>query len=155
MPQDQEIRNLVAKMKLMPVPELVTDKRLLLCDDSIVRGTQLGETAALLYKCNAREVHIRSACPPLLFGCKYLNFSTSRSETDLVARRTVIELEGQLPENLDEYCDPLHEKYHAMVNCICKRLNFSSLKYQNLPDMLDAIGIGPEKICTYCWNGRE
>ena len=108
MPQDQEIRNLVAKMKLMPVPELVTDKRLLLCDDSIVRGTQLGETAALLYKCNAREVHIRSACPPLLFGCKYLNFSTSRSETDLVARRTVIELEGQLPENLDEYCDPLH-----------------------------------------------
>ena len=155
MPQDQEIRNLVAKMKLMPVPELVTDKRLLLCDDSIVRGTQLGETAALLYKCNAREVHIRSACPPLLFGCKYLNFSTSRSETDLVARRAIIELEGQLPENLDEYCDPLHEKYYSMVNCIRKRLNFSSLKYQNLPDMLDAIGIGPKKICTYCWNGKE
>ena len=155
MPQDQEIRNLVAKMKLMPVPELVANKRLLFCDDSIVRGTQLKETADLLYKCNAREVHMRSACPPLVFGCKYLNFSTSRSETDLAARRAIIELEGKLPENLDDYCDPAHEKYHCMVNCISKRLNFSSLKYQNLPDMLDAIGIGPEKICTYCWNGKE
>lgn len=155
MPQDQEIRNLVARMKLMPVPELVAGKRLLLCDDSIVRGTQLGETADLLYKCNASEVHIRPACPPLVFGCKYLNFSTSRSEMDLAARRAIIELEGKEPESLDDYCDPGHEKYHCMVECICQRLNFTSLAYQNLPDMLDAIGIGPDKICTYCWNGKE
>lgn len=155
MPQDQNIRNLVAKMKLMPVPDLISDKRLLFCDDSIVRGTQMRETVDLLYQCNARDVHIRSACPPLVFGCKYLNFSTSRSEMDLAARRAIIELEGKEPESFAEYCDPKHEKYQCMVNCIGKRLNFSTLKYQNLHDMLDAIGIGEDKICTYCWNGKE
>lgn len=155
MPQDQAIRNLVAKMKLMPVPELVADKRLLFCDDSIVRGTQLRETVDLLYQCNAREVHIRPACPPLVFGCKYLNFSTSRSEMDLAARQAIIELEGKEPKSFDAYCDPANEKYHRMVDCICQRLNFSTLKYQNLPDMLEAIGIGKDKICTYCWNGKE
>ena len=155
MPQDQSIRNLVAKMKLMPVPELVSDKRLLFCDDSIVRGTQLRETVDLLYKCNAREVHIRSACPPLVFGCKYLNFSTSRSEMDLAARQAIIELEGKEPESFDAYCDPANEKYNCMVNCIKKRLNFSGLKYQNLYDMIDAIGLDKDKICTYCWNGKE
>ncbi|MEN6349094.1 MAG: amidophosphoribosyltransferase [Syntrophomonas sp.] len=155
MPQDQEIRNLVARMKLMPIPELVSDKRLLFCDDSIVRGTQLRETVDLLYKCNAREVHIRSACPPLVFGCKYLNFSTSRSEMDLAARQAIIELEGKEPESFEAYCDPANEKYDCMVNCIKKRLNFSGLKYQNLHDMIDAIGIDPDKICTYCWNGKE
>ncbi|MDD3269082.1 MAG: amidophosphoribosyltransferase [Syntrophomonadaceae bacterium] len=155
MPQDQDIRNLVAKMKLMPVPELIADKRLLFCDDSIVRGTQMRETVDLLYKCNAREVHIRSACPPLVYGCKFLNFSTSRSEMDLAARQAIIELEGKEPESLDAYCDPANEKYTCMVNCISKRLSFSTLKYQNLHDMLDAIGIGKDKICTYCWNGKE
>ncbi|MEQ8175641.1 MAG: amidophosphoribosyltransferase [Syntrophomonadaceae bacterium] len=155
MPQDQEIRNLVAKMKLMPVPELVADKRLLFCDDSIVRGTQLRETVELLYQCNAREVHIRPACPPLVFGCKYLNFSTSRSEMDLAARQAIFEMEGKEPKSFDAYCDPANEKYHRMVDCICRRLNFSTLKYQNLPDMLEAIGIGRDKICTYCWNGKE
>jgi amidophosphoribosyltransferase len=155
MPQDQTIRNLVARMKLMPIPELVADKRLLFCDDSIVRGTQLRETVNLLYKCNAREVHIRSACPPLVFGCKYLNFSTSRSEMDLAARQAIIELEGKEPESFDAYCDPTNEKYNCMVNCIKKRLNFATLKYQNIHDMLDAIGIDKDKICTYCWNGNE
>lgn len=155
MPQDQDIRNLVAKMKLMPVPELVSGKSLLFCDDSIVRGTQLRETVDLLYKCDAREVHIRPACPPLVFGCKYLNFSTSRSEMDLAARQAIIELEGREPDSLADYCDPANDKYHNMVDCICKRLNFSSLKYQNLHDMLDAIGIGQDNICTYCWNGKE
>lgn len=155
MPQNQEIRNLVARMKLMPISELVSGKRLLFCDDSIVRGTQMRETVDLLYKCNASEVHIRSACPPIIFGCKYLNFSTSRSETDLVARKAIIELEGKEPDCLKEYCDPSTEKYNFMVDCISKRLKFSSLKYQNIHDMLDAIGIGKEKICTYCWNGQE
>ncbi len=155
MPQDQNIRNLVARMKLTPIPELVADKRLLFCDDSIVRGTQLRETVDLLYKCKAREVHIRSACPPLVFGCKYLNFSTSRSELDLAARQAIIELEGKEPESFSAYCDPGTEKYDAMVKCISKILNFSTLKYQNLHDMLEAIGIDKDKICTYCWNGKE
>lgn len=155
MPQDQNIRNLVARMKLMPIPELINDKRLLFCDDSIVRGTQLRETVDLLYNSNAREVHIRSACPPLVFGCKYLNFSASRSELDLVARQAIIDLEGKEPESFSDYCDPLNEKYNCMVNCIRKKLNFSTLKYQNIHDMLDAIGIDKEKICTYCWNGKE
>jgi len=155
MPQDQGIRNLVARMKLMPIPSLVAGKRLLFCDDSIVRGTQMRETVELLYNCHAREVHIRSACPPLVFGCKFLNFSRSRSEMDLVARQAIIDLEGREPESLAEYCDPTSEKYSAMVNSIKKRLNFSTLKYQNIHDMLDAIGIDRNKICTYCWNGQE
>lgn len=154
-PQDQDIRNLVARMKLMPIPELVSGKRLLFCDDSIVRGTQMRETVDLLYKCDAREVHIRSACPPIIFGCKYLNFSASRSVMDLAARRAIRELEGKEPDSLDEYCDPAAEKYDCMLNCICRRLNFSSLRYQNINDMLDAIGIGRDKLCTYCWNGKE
>ncbi|MBP1745076.1 MAG: purF [Firmicutes bacterium] len=155
MPQDQDIRNLVARMKLMPIPELVAGKRLLFCDDSIVRGTQLRETVELLYSSKAKEVHIRSACPPLVFGCKYLNFSTSRSEMDLIARQAIIELEGKEPESLQEYCDPDNEKYDCMLECIKKKLNFSTLKFQNINDMRDAIGIGKENLCTYCWNGVE
>ncbi len=155
MPQDQSIRNLVARMKLMPIPELVSDKRLLFCDDSIVRGTQLRETVDLLYKCNAKEVHIRPACPPLVFGCKYLNFSTSQSDMDLIARQAIIELEGKEPDSFDAYCDPKNDKYNCMVDCISKKLNFSGLKYQNVYDMVDAIGIGMDKVCTYCWNGKE
>lgn len=155
MPQDQNIRNLVARMKLMPIPELVANKRLLFCDDSIVRGTQLRETVDLLYRCNAREVHIRAACPPLVFGCKFLNFSSSRSEMDLIARQAIIDLEGKEPESLQEYCDPASEKYELMLGCIRKKLNFSTLKYQNIHNMMDAIGIDKDKICTYCWNGKE
>jgi amidophosphoribosyltransferase len=155
MPQDQKVRNLVARMKLMPIPELVSGKRLLLCDDSVVRGTQMRETVELLYKCNAKEVHLRPACPPLLFGCKYLNFSVSSSVMDLAARQAIVELEGKEPENLDAYCDPSTKKYQCMVDCICKRLNLTTLKYQNIHDMLDAIGIGEENICTYCWTGKE
>ncbi len=155
MPQNQDTRNLVARMKLMPIPELVCGKRLLFCDDSIVRGTQLRETVELLYKASAKEVHIRSSCPPLVYGCKYLNFSTSRSVMDLAARRAIKEIEGKEPESFDEYCDPDNDKYQCMVKCIEKKLNFSTLKYQNINDMLDAIGIDREKICTYCWNGKE
>ena len=155
MPQDQDIRNLVARMKLMPIPELVAGKRLLFCDDSIVRGTQLRESVELLYECKAKEVHIRSACPPIIFGCKYLNFSASRSVMELAARNAIIELEGKEPESLDAYCNPTTEKYKCMVECISNRLNFSTLKYQNIHDMVDAIGIGSDKVCTYCWNGKE
>ncbi|MDD2553030.1 MAG: amidophosphoribosyltransferase [Desulfotomaculaceae bacterium] len=155
MPQKQEIRNLVARMKLMPIPELVCGKSLLFCDDSIVRGTQMRETVDLLYKCNAREVHIRPACPPMLFGCKFLNFSVSRSAMDLAARQAIIKLEGKEPASLDEYCDPTTEQYDRMVDCISKRLNLTTLKYQNIHDMIKAIGIGRDKLCTYCWNGRE
>ena len=154
-PQDQDIRNLVARMKLMPIPQVISGKRLLFCDDSIVRGTQLRETVDSLYKCNAREVHIRLACPPIIFGCKYLNFSASRSEMELAARNAIIELERKEPESLEEYCDSASEQYFQMVECINKRLGFSSLKFQNIHDLVDAIGIGSDKICTYCWNGKE
>lgn len=154
LPQDQRVRNLVARMKLMPIPELVAGKRLLLCDDSVVRGTQMRETAALLYKCDAKEVHLRPACPPILFDCKYLNFTSSRSEMELAARKVIVELEGKEPVDLDAYCDPSTEQYNRMVNCICRKLNLTSLKYQNIHDMLEAIGIGAENICTYCWNGK-
>ena len=155
MPQDQNIRNLVARMKLIPITELVKGKRLLFLDDSIVRGTQMRETTELLYNCDAKEVHIRSASPPLVYGCKYLNFSRSNSEMDLVARQVIKELEGNEPPSLDEYTDPNTEKYSCMIDCIRKRLNFTTLKYQSLYDMLDAIGLPWDNVCTYCWNGKE
>ncbi len=155
MPQDQNIRNLVARMKLTPITELVGGKRLLFCDDSIVRGTQMRETAELLFNCNAKEVHVRPACPPLVYGCKYLNFSRSTSDMDLVARRAIKDLEGKEPDSIDEYCDPNTEKYGCMVEWIRKHLKFTSLKYQALNDMLDAIGLPHDKVCTYCWNGKE
>jgi len=154
-PQTQEVRNLVARMKLMPIVDLIKGKKLLLCDDSIVRGTQMRETVQFLYSCSAREVHIRSACPPLLFNCKYHNFSRSRSELDLAARRAIKDLEGDISANLDQYCDHRTERYCRMVEYIGKELNFTSLKYQALPDMLDAIGLPHDKLCTYCWNGKE
>jgi len=155
MPQDQNIRNLVARMKLIPISELVEGKRLLFCDDSIVRGTQMRETVELLYNYNAKEVHIRPACPPLVFGCKYLNFSRSNSEMDLIARQAIRDLEGSEPAVLDEYCDPDSDKYSRMVDNIKKRLNFTTLKYQSLYNMLDSIGLPWENVCTYCWNGKE
>lgn len=155
MPQTQEMRNLVARMKLMPITDLIKNKRLLFCDDSIVRGTQMRETVELLYNCKAKEVHIRSACPPIIFGCRYLNFSRSRTELDLASRQIIKKLEGNDSVALDEYSNPKTERYHCMVDSIGKRLNFTSLKYQSLPHMLDAVGLPHEKMCTYCWNGKK
>lgn len=155
MPQTQEVRNKIAKMKLMPITDLISGKRLLFCDDSIVRGTQMRETVQLLYNYNAKEVHIRSACPPIIYGCKYLNFSRIKSEMDLAARRAIRDIEGDNAPDLEPYCDHRTEKYRCMVEYIGKQLNFTSLKYQALPDMLNAIGLPHENLCTYCWNGRE
>ena len=156
MPSNQSQRSLIAKMKLIPVHELIKDKKLLLIDDSIVRGTQLGETTEFLYDSGAQEVHIRTACPPLLFGCKYLNFSRSSSEMDLITRRIIQKREGEVTkELLEDYANPDSENYKAMVEEIRKELNFTSLKFHRLDDMVEAIGISPCKLCTYCWNGKE
>ena len=157
MPQNQSQRNLIAKMKLIPVNALIQGKSLLLIDDSIVRGTQLGETTEFLYESGAKEVHIRPACPPLLFGCKYLNFSRSNSDMDLITRRIIREREGdEVPEEiLADYADPDSQNYHEMIEEIRKRLNFTSLKYHRLDDLVESIGISPDKLCTYCWSGKE
>lgn len=158
MPTMQSKRNLIAKMKLIPVHDLIKDKRLLLIDDSIVRGTQLRETTEFLYESGAKEVHIRPACPPLVYGCKYLNFSRSTSEMDLITRRVIARLEGteDVPEEvLQQYTDPESEKYEQMIEEIRKELNFTSLRYNRLDDMLEAAGIPKENLCTYCWDGRE
>ena len=157
MPTMQSKRNLIARMKMLAVEDLIKGKSLLLIDDSIVRGTQLGETTEFLYKSGAREVHIRPACPPLLFGCKYLNFSRSSSEMDLITRRVIERLEnGQVTDEiLKEYADPESEKYAAMVDEIRKELGFTSLRYNRLDDMLDATGLDHAKLCTYCWDGKE
>ncbi len=158
MPTIQSKRNLIAKMKLIAVNELIKDKSLLLIDDSIVRGTQLRETAEFLYESGAKEVHIRPACPPLLYGCKYLNFSRSNSEMDLITRRVIARLEGTEEvsrEILEEYADPESEKYEQMIEEIRKELNFTSLRFNRLDDMLHSVGIPVENLCTYCWNGKE
>lgn len=157
MPQSQGQRNLIAKMKLIPVKELIKDKSLLLIDDSIVRGTQLRETTEFLYQSGAKEVHVRPACPPILFGCKYLNFSRSNSELDLITRRVIKDLEqGEVSEDvLKEYANPDSPKYQAMLDEICKRLKFTSLKYHRLDDLVESIGIEPCQLCTYCWSGEE
>ena len=155
-PQEQSIRNLIARMKIVPVDVLIRDKRLLLIDDSIVRGTQLRETTEFLYQCGAKEVHVRPACPPLIFSCPYLNFSRSDSFLDLITRRVIREREGDdvTPEILSEYSDTGSEKYSLMIKDICKKLNFSTLAYNRLDDMVDAIGVESCKLCTYCWNGK-
>lgn len=156
MPGNQEIRNRVAKMKLIPVPELIDDKRLLFVDDSIVRGTQLRETVNFLYKSGAAEVHIRSACPPIMFSCKYLGFSRNNSVMDLIARRTIHKLEGdEGSEHLEEYADSTTERGKCLLRTICEEMGFSSLGYQSLDGMLEAIGLDREKVCTYCWTGEE
>lgn len=157
MPTIQSQRNLIAKMKLLAVDDLIRDKSLLLIDDSIVRGTQLRETTEFLYQSGAKEVHIRPACPPLLYGCKYLNFSRSSSEMDLITRRVIARLENgnMTDEILKEYADPDSEKHERMVEEIRKELNFTSLRFNRLDDMLDAVGIDKCKLCTYCWDGRE
>ena len=156
MPDNQKVRNQVAKMKQIPVPELIEDKKLLLVDDSIVRGTQMRETVDFLYESGAKEVHIRSACPPIMYGCKYLNFSSSKSELELITRRTVQELEGdEGQKHLDEYADPATQRGQCMLEAICKKLHFTTLGYQSLEGLMEAIGLEPCKICTYCWTGKE
>ncbi len=156
MPTVQTKRNLIAKLKLIPVHDLIQDKRLLLIDDSIVRGTQLSETTEFLYQSGAKEVHIRPACPPILFGCKYLNFSRSSSEMDLITRRILKEMEQEgRTIDLKAYVDPDSAEYNEMVERICKQQNFTSLRYHRLDDMIEAVGIDRNKLCTYCWDGRE
>lgn len=156
MPTNQEQRNLIARMKLIPVKALIENKKLLLIDDSIVRGTQLRETTEFLYQSGAREVHVRPACPPLLFGCKYLNFSRSKSELDLITRQVILEKEGENAENtLDEYADPSSKRYECMCSEICRRQNFTTLRYHRLDDLVESIGLPKCRLCTYCFDGKE
>ena len=155
MPQEQSIRDTVAKMKLIPIKELITDKRLLFCEDSIVRGTQLRRQVERLFKSGAREVHMRPACPPLVYGCKFLNFSRSRSELDLAGRWAIKELIGRDLENPAEYTNPDSDNYKAMVNVIREKLHLTTLKYQRLENLIKAIGLPKEKLCTFCWDGVD
>ncbi len=156
MPEDQNVRNQVAKMKQIPVPELIQDKKLLFVDDSIVRGTQLRETVEFLYESGAKEVHMRSACPPIMYGCKYLNFSSSNSDLELLARRTIQKLEGmEGQKHVAEYSDSSTERGKCLLKTICEDMGFDSLGYQSLDGLLEAIGLDRDKVCTYCWSGEE
>ena len=155
-PSNQEMRNLVAEMKQIPVPELIEGKKLLLVDDSIVRGTQLRETVDFLYKSGAKEVHMRSACPPIMYSCKYLNFSSSNSEMELLTRKTIQNLEGAIGQkHLAEYADANTERGRSLLDSICNEMGFASLGYQTLDGLLEAIGLDRDKVCTYCWTGEE
>lgn len=157
MPTMQSKRNLIAKMKLIPVHDLIKDQSMVLIDDSIVRGTQLRETTEFLYQSGAKEVHIRPACPPLIFGCKYLNFSRSASDMDLITRRVIAKEEGEnvSEEVLLEYGDPTSARYENMIEKIRQELNFTTLRYHRLDDLVESVGIDPSKLCTYCWSGKE
>jgi amidophosphoribosyltransferase len=155
MPQDQSVRDLVARMKLLPIRELIEGKKCLFCEDSIVRGTQLRDTIKRLFEFGAKEVHMRPACPPLLFGCKYLNFSRSRSELDLAGRKAVLEIEGSDDKDLATYANPDSDKHCAMVEVIRRQLGLTTLQYLRLDDMIQAIGMPADKVCTYCWTGKE
>ena len=156
MPQTQAMRNKVAKMKLIPVHELIEGKKLLFVDDSIVRGTQMRETVEFLYENGAKEVHMRSACPPIMFGCKYLNFSRSNSELDLIARQIIQEKEGsEGVKYINEYSDSSTERGKLLRDEICRRLKLTSLEFQSLPGTVRAVGLPECKLCTYCWNGKE
>ena len=155
MPANQQERNRVAKMKQIPIHELIMGKKLLFVDDSIVRGTQLRETVEFLYENGAKEVHMRSACPPIMYGCKYLNFSRATSDLELISRSTIMELEGEEGfEHLDEYSDASTERGAKMRQAICEKLHFASLDFQSLEGIIKAIGLPPEDVCTYCWNGK-
>jgi amidophosphoribosyltransferase len=155
-PSDQRLRNQTAKMKQIPVQELIHGKKLMFIDDSIVRGTQLRETVEFLYDSGAKEVHMRSACPPIMYGCKYLNFSSSKSEMELLTRKTIQELEGdEGQKHLDEYADARTERGKCMLKTICDKFGFDSLGYQSLDGVLEAIGLDRDKVCTYCWTGKE
>ncbi|MEN8254725.1 MAG: amidophosphoribosyltransferase [Verrucomicrobiota bacterium] len=156
MPQNQAERNRVAKMKLIPIRELIEGRSLLFCEDSIVRGTQLQDTIKRLYtEYGAKEIHMRPACPPLVYGCKFLNFSRSRSVDELATRIAIRELEDGEYKHLEEYADATTERYRAMVDKIRERLNLTSLQFQTLEDLIEAIGLPKEKLCTYCWDGAE
>ncbi len=156
MPTNQSDRNKVAKMKLLPVNDLINGKDLLFVDDSIVRGTQLRETVEFLYSNGAKSVHMRSACPPIMYGCKYLNFSRATSDMELISRSTIMELEGEEGfKHIDEYCDGSTERGKNLRNTICKKLNFDSLDFQTLSGIIEAIGIDEDELCTYCWSGKE
>ncbi len=156
MPADQKDRNKVAKMKQIPVKELIEGKSLLFVDDSIVRGTQLRETVEFLYNSGAKEVHMRSACPPIMYGCKYLNFSRATSDMELIARRVIVELEGEEGlKHIDEYSDSSTERGKKMRDKICEELHLASIEFQSLEGIVEAIGLEPCKLCTYCWNGKE
>ena len=172
MPQNQRTRNLIAKMKLVPVFQVIKDKKFVLVDDSIVRGTQLSETVSYLIENGAKEIHVRSACPPIMYGCKYLNFSRSVSDGELITRRCIYELEGLMEEGsadpkdpfpathisadiLEEYADSDSKRHQDLVTSISKKLGFDSLKFQRLEDLLEAIQVDRSKLCTYCWNGKE
>jgi amidophosphoribosyltransferase len=154
MPQSQEMRDLVAKMKLIPNREVIEGKRMVFCDDSIVRGTQLKDNTVDLRMAGASEVHMRIACPPLTFPCNYLNFSQSRSTLELATRKAIKQLEGE-EKHLEEYADPTSDKYRAMVEQIARNLGIDSLMYQNLDDLVEAIGLPKEKLCTHCWDGSS
>ena len=155
-PSNQEIRNLVAEMKQIPVPELIEGKKLLLVDDSIVRGTQLRETVEFLYRSGAKEVHMRSACPPIMYGCKFLNFSRSNSEMELLARKKIQQLEGEDGSNhIEEYADSKTHRGQCLLKSICEEMGFDSLGYQSLDGLLESIGLDRDKVCTYCWTGEE
>ncbi len=152
----QNLRSQVAEMKQIPVPELIRDKKLLLVDDSVVRGTQLGETVDFLYRSGAKEVHMRCACPPLAYSCKFLNFSRNKSEMDLLVRRVIMELEGEEGmKYISEYTDRTTERGQKMLKAICDKFGFDSMGFQSLDGLLDAIGVDPCKVCTYCWTGKE
>ncbi len=156
MPTMQTQRDLIARMKLIPVHDLIRGRSLLLIDDSIVRGTQLRETTEFLYQSGAREVHVRPACPPILYGCKYINFSRSTSVMELATRRVIKELEGtEEPADLESYADPESEEYKAMVDLIGRKRSFTSLRYHRLDDMIESVGLPKCKLCTYCWDGKE
>jgi amidophosphoribosyltransferase len=156
MPTIQSRRDLIAKMKLVPIHELIENKSMLLIDDSIVRGTQLRETTEYLYRSGAKEVHVRPACPPLVFGCKYLNFSRATSDLELIARRMILELEGEEGfEHLEEYSDGATERGKALRKAICEKFHFASLEFQSLEGVVKAIGLPECDLCTYCWTGRE
>ena len=156
MPQNQEMRNRVAKMKLIPVHELIEGKKLLFVDDSIVRGTQMRETVEFLYENGAKEVHMRSACPPIMYGCKYLNFSRSNSDLDLIARQIIHEKEGDEGiKYIAEYSNSHTERGKYLRDEICRRLKLTSLEFQSLEGTEKAIGLPPHQLCTYCWTGKE
>jgi amidophosphoribosyltransferase len=155
MPQNQELRDLVARMKLIPVRSLIEGNRLLFCEDSIVRGTQLKGNVQILFDCGAREVHMRTACPTLVYPCEFLNFSTSRSTLDLAGRKVICELEGADDRNLEQYACAGSEKRSAMVEAIRKGLHLTSLRFQRLDDMIAAIGIPKSRLCTHCWDGSS
>ena len=157
MPTMQAKRNLIAKMKLIPVQELIQGKRLLLIDDSIVRGTQPRETSDFLYESGAKEVHVRPACPPILFGCKYIAFSRATGDMELIARRIIAEEEGSSVNRtiLEDYANPDSDRYHKMVDRMCEKMNFSSLAFNRMDDMVKAVGLPEDCLCTYCWNGKE